>query len=351
MAASALVLALPAAASATVDVVPSNDGTTVTITARPLSGSDGNHGLLIETTLGEVTVRQKRFLDPAIETTSTVCSRNAFANSVSCRVSPTAVVLDLGDGSDDVEVAQFGGTPIPGAGVPGICVTGDREAVDRPALAIRADLGAGGDRFRVAGPAGVTDTSCPSASRALTPRLGPITVDGEEGSDTFFGAPDLDGLPPGVTWSGGSGADVFNAGVGIETFVGGPNRDTVSYADVRTPINVSVGNTAFGDGPDGDDVRSDIEVVTAGAAGDDIRGTAGRNEFFGGTGADRYLAGDGDDLIVDVDGVSDRVDCGARPGRGPHRSHRCRRGLAGDLPRAAGRRTAVVRGHHPLRRG
>lgn len=50
--------------------------------------------------------------------------------------------------------------------------------------------------------------------------------------------------------------------------------------------------------------------MIGGTAGDQFFGTNGRNEFVGGPGSDRYLAAGGDDLITDLDGTADRVDCG-----------------------------------------
>ena len=310
-AALALALAVGSTATATVDVVPSNDGTTITITARAQSGPDGDHGITIRLGSVRTFVSQRRFGDPSIETSSSRCGRNFLANEVVCDLTPSSIVLDLGDGADDVSLESTGFT----------CLGGDPDGADRRRVAVRATLGVGFDRFTIGEGTGVRDRDCPAGARSDAPRLDTVTVDGQEGTDRFFGAPSAESAPRGAFWAGGTGSDQLVPGFGTDVFSGGPNRDTVSYLAITTPVIVTPG-LGLGDGPVDDvpgttgarapidDVGGDVEVVIGGQVNDELRGGGGADELLGGPGADTYLAGGGDDVVTDLDGVADRVDCG-----------------------------------------
>jgi hypothetical protein len=288
-------------ATATVDVVPDNAGTIISVTARSQSGPDGDHGLSIffSSFTGPGTKTffgQRRSGDPPIETPGPACSRNFFENSVACPFLATTN-LSLGDGADDVTA---------GLSVAFQCVP---EESGVPRVSVQGTLGAGADRFTLRESSRfISDSDCTAGARPDLVLFDSLTIDGAEGSDRFEGARDR---PPRiVTWTGGTGADTFIDGVGIETFVGGPNRDTVSYLRHTRGMFLSPGLTELGDGPDGDDIRGDVEVVIGGRGNDQFIGNASGNEFLGGPGADIYQGAGGGDLIIDVDGTPDRVDCG-----------------------------------------
>ena len=71
-----------------------------------------------------------------------------------------------------------------------------------------------------------------------------------------------------------------------------------------------------GDISEGDNVRSDIEEVFGGGAGDTLEGDGGSTTFFGGPGPDVITGGDGpdslnggggDDTLHAADGAADKV--------------------------------------------
>ena len=92
---------------------------------------------------------------------------------------------------------------------------------------------------------------------------GDDVLDGEEGNDYLSGGDGNDRLV------GGEGADVLSGGSGV--------RDLVDYSGVSATVSVTIDNVA-GDGAGGelDNVRSDVEDVTGGTAGDALVGSSAR---------------------------------------------------------------------------
>lgn len=127
--------------------------------------------------------------------------------------------------------------------------------------------------------------------------VGSDRLDGGEGDDTLLGA---------------DGEDVLVTGPGADHMHGGGGLDSVSYANRREPVEVSIGD---GSGPDGeageeDDVAGDIEIVRGGRGPDRLFGTPGDEELYGGAGDDELAPQAGEDLIEAGDGA-DFIDSGS----------------------------------------
>jgi Ca2+-binding RTX toxin-like protein len=151
----------------------------------------------------------------------------------------------------------------------------------------------------------------------------------------FFGTPRDDqmfGLGGDDQIAGGGGNDVFYAfeGDGADDYHGGPARDAIDYESHDTPLNVSLDNVA-NDGASGerDNVRSNVESIFGGSAGDTLNsfgafsalsgrggidtliGGSGPDTLVGGAGRDTLDAGSGNDVVAARDGELDDVECGS----------------------------------------
>ena len=134
---------------------------------------------------------------------------------------------------------------------------------------------------------------------------GPNDIRGHGGNDAVLGRGGND------TLSGGTGADFLSGGTGV---------DAVSYAGRTAPVVVRLDDFS-GDGEvgEGDNVRSDIENVTGGPAGDLLYGSESANVLVGGPGRDLVsglggndtLYGLADDDSIDGGDGNDRLDGGA----------------------------------------
>lgn len=151
---------------------------------------------------------------------------------------------------------------------------------------------------------------------SLTGSAAANLLDGGGGQDQLFG---------------GAGADNLIGGAGPDTMFGGPDFDRVTYPEVPSQPSPLAGDQTItlddvaNDGIplEGDNVRTDIEDVYAGAGADVVVGNdysnvldggPGGDDLTGGGGADVILGGDGIDLLRSRDGVSDRVECNADGG-------------------------------------
>lgn len=141
--------------------------------------------------------------------------------------------------------------------------------------------------------------------------LGPpvhLTVLGGDGADVLAGN-ELSGgmsvLEGGLgddVLLGGPGADLLRGNLGADSLSGGPGRDTAGYGGLNphalTGISVSLDDVADDGMPgEGDDVRSDVEIVEGTAARDTLIGSAAANDLRGRGGNDRIEAGPGDDAV------------------------------------------------------
>ena len=136
---------------------------------------------------------------------------------------------------------------------------------------------------------------------------------GGDGDDVLFGGDGSDRLDAGEgddTLLGGDGEDILITGTGADVMRGGGGLDSVSYANRRVPVWVSLGD-GDGDGEDGegDDVDADVEIVRGGRSDDVLVGTTGPEEFYAGAGDDQIRSEGGGDLIEAGDG-DDMVETG-----------------------------------------
>jgi hypothetical protein len=137
------------------------------------------------------------------------------------------------------------------------------------------------------------------------------TISGLDGNDRICGGAGTDIL------NGGNGADTFYGGSGADAFNGGSGVDTVSYADRRVGVTVTLNGTAndgnSADGPTGarDNVKVDVENVTGGVRNDSLTGSAAANALTGGLGADSLFGQNGNDRLFAKDGRADaQINCG-----------------------------------------
>ncbi|HET8951857.1 MAG TPA: calcium-binding protein [Solirubrobacteraceae bacterium] len=153
-------------------------------------------------------------------------------------------------------------------------------------------------------------------------------VDGGNGGDTMFGN------AAGNVLRGGEGNDVIDAGGGDDVLEGGPGADDliggaavdrVSYSNAAAQ-RISLDGVRD-DGAPGelDNVRADVEDVTAGAGDDEVIGNGADNALDGGAGSDRldgaggvdrYVGGPGADAVFARDGLRESVDCGTESDAG-----------------------------------
>jgi Ca2+-binding RTX toxin-like protein len=133
---------------------------------------------------------------------------------------------------------------------------------------------------------------------------------GTPGSDTMLGMGGDDAV------AGGGGDDLFlNSAVrdGRDDYHGGPGHDTINYGARTQQLLIDLDNVADdGEAGENDNVRTNIESVIGGSAGDVITGDSGFDVLLGGPGADQLNGSGGDDLFMAgrvADG-GDRIDGG-----------------------------------------
>jgi Ca2+-binding RTX toxin-like protein len=134
------------------------------------------------------------------------------------------------------------------------------------------------------------------------------TLNGGDDNDTLLGGDGNDTLVESNgndTANGGNGNDTFSEGSvttnGSDVFYGGPGIDTVDYHLRVNGVGISPDNV-FNDGYfsgstsiEGDNVHSDVENLTGGAASDIIKGSAAANVISANAGSDYIEGGAGND--------------------------------------------------------
>jgi Ca2+-binding RTX toxin-like protein len=134
------------------------------------------------------------------------------------------------------------------------------------------------------------------------------TLQGGNGGDTLNGGGEDDRLIGDFTFIGAPGAgDQLNGGTGDDVLSGGPAADDLDgaggfdaadYTQIASPLAISINNVADDGTPgENDNVRTTIESVFGGSAGDAIVGNSAANVLFGGGGGDTINGGAGDDLL------------------------------------------------------
>jgi Ca2+-binding RTX toxin-like protein len=153
---------------------------------------------------------------------------------------------------------------------------------------------------------------------------GDDVLTGNSGSNALTGGAGNDDL------SGGAGAascsadvDVLTGGDGNDTFkmglisdcgdeiVGGAGTDTVDYQFRSVALTITVdGSANDGLASEADNVKTDVEVIVGGSAGDTITGGSGNETIHGGAGNDTINGGAGNDTLIGNAG-NDTINGGA----------------------------------------
>jgi hypothetical protein len=162
--------------------------------------------------------------------------------------------------------------------------------------ALNIDSRDGNDAISVGG------TSVPTT---LSGGEGDDQLTGSDGNDTLNGGAGADRLEGGLgtdTFNGDSGDDVLLGGTGStgnDVLNGGTGTDVADYSARGVTLQISVDGTA-NDGQQGetDNVKTDVENVTGGSAGDALIGSTVANVLLGG-GGDDTLDGDAANDILD----------------------------------------------------
>ena len=283
-----------------------------------------------------------------VTSTSTTLNGGAGNDVLAAGASGQLLTLNGGDGNDtlrggaggDLLDGGAGADSMRGAGGHDIATYNSRAAAVTVTLDGLANDGVANERDNVAtdvedvyGGRGNDSITGSSANNGLTGGPGNDTLRGGAGNDSLLGQGGNDSLN-GEAGNDSAEADLaFLGGAdGADTFAGGPGVDRMSYA-LRFTVGVRVDlDNAADDGQAGerDNIRSDVENVDGGSAGDVITGSglnntlrgnggndqlsglAANDSLSGGAGNDRVTGGAGNDSIngdagndslVGVDGV------------------------------------------------
>lgn len=108
---------------------------------------------------------------------------------------------------------------------------------------------------------------------------------------------------------GGDGKDTLDGGSEGDDMFGGGGRDTINYSARTNPLTIGLGTLPDdGEAGEGDNCRSDNEVVLGGSGSDvmstngsrpvNFYGFAGNDTLIGGAAGDFLVGGDGNDSLV-----------------------------------------------------
>ncbi len=144
--------------------------------------------------------------------------------------------------------------------------------------------------------------------------IGPVTIEGDQGSDTLLGGAGEDSVSGGLgddLISGGPGADLISGGEGDDVFDGGAGNDVLDGGSGSDQVTQSVdSNQTLSDvllTGEGTDTLSSIEkaFLTGGESGNFLDAsafTAGSVTLVGASGNDTLKGGSGDDSLSGSDG-------------------------------------------------
>jgi len=129
------------------------------------------------------------------------------------------------------------------------------------------------------------------------------------GNDVVYGGNGYDWIIGGVgndKLYGGAGDDnlrsdaFFNDGPDNDVFQGGSGNDTVDYFAYEKPVTADADGVQGDDGMKGekDTIKTDVEQIQGGQAGDRLYGTARRDALFGGPGKDLISGYGGNDVLA-----------------------------------------------------
>ena len=154
------------------------------------------------------------------------------------------------------------------------------------------------------------------------------TVDGGPGGDTMFGNAAgnvLLGNEGNDLIDAGNGDDVLDGGAGADDLIGGAGTDRVVYSNTAAQRITLDGVRDDGAPGELDNVRADVEDVSAGPGNDEVIGNgadnaldggAGNDRLEGGGGVDSFIGGPGADALFARDGLAESVDCGTESDTG-----------------------------------
>ncbi len=223
--------------------------------------------------------------------------------------SSAAVTIDLAGGGTDV--VQLRGSPLKDtfrAGALGWDTSGEglRDLTLSNVDSVLVTLGDGDDVFSAAGGGNLGGPLASAVGLTVYGGTGKDSLTGGDGNDLLFGDSGNDTL-----FGGTSETD-------SDTYSGGDDVDTVTWATRTTAVTVTVGAGA-NDGATGetDNVTADVEIVIGGSAADTFTGWTGAQTFYGGPGDDVFRmgllasTGAGADTVYGEAGV-DTADYGVR---------------------------------------
>lgn len=144
------------------------------------------------------------------------------------------------------------------------------------------------------------------------------TLRGNGGADVLRGLGGNDSLHGGTgndTLEGGDGNDLLDGAEDGDEFRGGTGLDTADFSYRTDALQISLDDVRNdGAGAFGDNVRSDVEAVLGGSAGDRLVGSAAANSLVGNGGNDTILGNGGNDSLWGNSGA-DSLDGGLNADR------------------------------------
>jgi hypothetical protein len=335
-----LALFAPSASAATIEIEEIFCG------CDPSSGDEDTRNLIVRAGPGElnrisVHVEPGRVVVEDLGAPLTGSCEPASPGSRICRGYYDRVHVELGDGDDQIDLRDLGGSVDGGPGDDDIVIAGPPSQLDggpgadlldarlapgsgisyrdhTAGVTVRlnglADDGSAGEGDNVLGSLGSIEGG--SGDDTLESGADAASLAGGAGNDTLVGSPEgesLLGQEGDDDISAGGGNDSLEGGEGTDLLSGGPGHDEASYAGHVKPLRLSIGDGP-GDGAAGenDDILADIEDLVGGRRADVMIGTGEANRLLGLGGADRMVGGEGADTLEGSDD-GDRLDAG--PGR------------------------------------
>lgn len=242
------------------------------VAQQPSAGQVGAGRLNDLQTFGQTVKARLTQAANSSPTNSTPAQTPGFSREATVTRVNGQVVIDTGDGDDQIQVTQDART-----GDVTVSVNGESRTFtgrDRNNLVIRA--GAGNDVIRV--DAGVT------VNLRLYGDAGDDTITGGGGHDRIFGGAGNDRI------NGGAGNDYIDGGDGNDTIQGGDGNDTVYGGRGNDLIYGNAGDDYL-EGGEGND------TLYGGVGNDVLSGGLGDDRLFGGAGDDAVYAGQGRDSV------------------------------------------------------
>jgi Ca2+-binding RTX toxin-like protein len=118
------------------------------------------------------------------------------------------------------------------------------------------------------------------------------TLNGSGGNDRLFGQAGNDSL------NGGSSSDWLDGGTGADSIAGGSSTDIADYSTRSAAVALSLdGQANDGESGEGDNLASDVEVLTGGSGNDTLTGNSSNNTLYGGAGNDTLNGSGGNDTL------------------------------------------------------